>query len=279
MKIHHLIVNTLWVLISVNTYAAEYNVEQGLARFVADMKVQRYHQTKQLHNSDTYYDMNGEINAYVFTYVLPNNANNKNNQQPKFPEVKVTPAVSAEGFLEKKQKLAMLNQQQADGKEIAQARNELRQLEKQMRQRDRFVTIVISASLENGPVLDRYFGLPHHIYKQEIINAKAQQQNFAMAKQAKVIMVSPQELYFASDASVTNNNQNKATKSTIQSGTKGSSISVISINDGNLKTKTIPDQAQVQAQKSQMQTSTIDDSTIPKEWKIYRRFYQNREVK
>jgi hypothetical protein len=285
MKTGFFIVSLICLLVSINVVAAEFVVEEGLAQFVADTKVHRYHKTKKLHSSDTYYDMSGDINAYVYTYLLPNNTSDKDSKPQQGVALKETSAVTPEiatvvtsaSFIEKKQQLTTLRQQQTGGKEIAQARNELRQLEKQMRQHDRFVTIVISASLEKGPVLDRYFGLPHHIYKQELIKAKAGTQNFTIANQAKVVMVSPQELYFVSNSSITKNNQSKTTKNNIQSGIKGSSISVISINDGSVKTKAVP--TQVQAQKSQMQTSTIDDSTILKEWQIYRRIYLNREVK
>lgn len=272
MKIHHLIVKAVCILISVNTYAAEFNVEQGFARFVADVKAHNHHQTKKLHSSDIYYDVNDEINAYVYTYLLPNNTENKPQKTGGLKETpEVALGVTPESFLEKKQKLTALRQQQVSPKEIAQARNELRKLEKQMRQRDRFVTIVISASLEKGPVLDRYFGLPHHIYKQGLIKAQATKQGRALPSQAKVIMVSPQELYFSLDEQ-----QNVASKSKSVANTdsKGkSSISLMSINNGSVKSKAIPQQVKVST------TQSISEREILREWKIFRNVFLNREVK
>jgi len=271
MKVCSLIVNTMFLLASINVFASEYSVEQGLARFVADVKAHNYHKTKKLHSSDTYYDMNGEINAYVFTYVLPNNTRDKEKQPQQAVTVKVTPEVAPESFLDRKQKLTTLRQQKVEQKEVIQARNELSQLEKQMRQRDRFVTIVISASLEKGPVLDRYFGLPHHIYKQGLIKAQATKQGRALPSQAKVIMLSPQELYFGLDEQKSVVSKSKSATSTDNKAKL--TISLMSINNGSVKNRVIPQQ--IRASKVQ-ETSELE---IPREWKIFRSVYQNREVK
>ena len=271
MNACNLIVTTIYLLLSMNVFALENSIEQGLARFVADVKAHNYHQTKNLHSSDIYYDMNGEINAYVFTYTLPNNANDKENKPQQSVAIKVAPEVTPESFLEKKQQLTTFRQQQADPKEIAQIRNELRQLEKQMRQRDRFVTIVISASLEKGPVLDRYFGLPHHVYKQGLIKAQAIKQGRALPSQARVIMVSPQELYFSLDEQ---KNVMIKSKSASNNDSKAkSSMSLMSINNGLVKSKVIPQQA------TASKVQAISELEIPQEWKIFRSVYLNREVK
>jgi hypothetical protein len=259
------------LLVSINVLALESRVEQGLARFVADVKAHNYHQTKKLHSSENYYDMDSEINAYVFTYILPNSANNKENKSQQSLTVKVAPEVTPESFLEKKQKLKTLRQQHADAKEIAQARNELRKLEKQMRQRDRFVTIVISASLEKGPVLDRYFGLPHHVYKQGLIKAQATKRGRALPSQAKVIMLSPQELYFSLDEQKNVVSKSKSAENTDNKAK--SSMSLMSINNGLVKNKAIPQQVSVS------KAQAISELEISREWKILRSVYLKREVK
>lgn len=255
---------------SVSGDEIDIHVPEDVARFAADSTANNYHQTKSLYKQSVYYGLNDELAAYVYTYTL--NASKKSKQ---IVSDKATVKVDAQDFINTKEQLTILRKQPPKphlGQKISQdelqlVEQKLRNLQKQMRQRDNYVTIVVSAKYTDAPILDRYFGLPHHEYKQGIMALRAQKQGKVLSKSLKVIFVNPQELYYAADD----------ISASGQSSTD-SSASLLSVGQGTITSKAeFEQQVSSAAKKQAVKLINIDD--FPQKWKLYRSRVLSWEIK
>ena len=221
-------------------------VNQSLARFVADALISNDHKTKSLHYQSVYHNLSEAIEAYVFTYELPG-----------IESLAPIETVNPEEFLEKKERLVELRKSPSSRNEIVDATNELWELEKRLRQRNRYVTIIISATTKKKTVLDRYFGLPHHVYKRGITTLRMARDGRTFARDSKVYFLGPQEIYFSQAASQAYTS--KSLRASLPSK------SLVSIKRGESVEKQLPliKQHRVSSSKSKEH----------KQWDLYRRAY------
>ncbi len=128
------------------------DVSEELASFVARKTAWNYHSTTAQAARDIYYNLDGSIAAYVYSYWLDNK------QKPL-----AIPALKVAELKQNKALLATLSPANSTLEEREAALAALRQTESELRHRDEAVTVVVSASLASPPILDRFFGIPHHI--------------------------------------------------------------------------------------------------------------------
>ena len=227
----------------------------SLARFVADTTAWNYHNTKTLMVKDVYYDLDGAPVAYVFAYSLDGT---------KKPLTITTEQI--ENFKQQKVEVALHQsvQTQTEAQEKEEAVAELKALERNLRFRDDLVTIIVSASPGTKPVLDRFFGIPHHVYKEKLyLKSTSSSANKA---EYNVVMVSPKELYFA--PLVTDEVQDKG--SAISTGIAkaiSNANQLISVNSGDAVSINVIREA-IAKEKSNTQGGN-GSTDINSQWEMY----------
>jgi hypothetical protein len=240
------------------------DVNLNLAQFVADSTAWQFHNTKLLSHSSHYFDLDGNINAYIFTYFLKNDVEQGQSAVERMD--------IAEHLIATKQQLAAFTITDADrAKEYQALQTQLRDDERLLKQRDKYVTIVVSADTSEQPVLDRYFGLPRHEFKAELTKLRATAQGQQFDTQADVVFLGPFELYYSTAKSVAG----KSTNAKVQNNVVATATSLITVNDASsadvaeLRTKSAEKKAAKLATKQSL-SSTAGNSkavaTLNPEW-------------
>ena len=234
----------------------ENTVPEALASFVADKTAQNYHQTTALASNDVYYDLDGSIAAYVFSYWLDNKEKPLTISAVKIDEVK-----------QNKAQFISLTPQNSSLEERESALSLLRQAENALRIRDETVTVIISASFQSEPVLDRFFGIPHHLYKQPLYFGSSVASAALLKRQ--VFMLSVNELYFFTPSVSANTNANKTVTPSISSAS-----SIHSVNTGLAADVSA---LQLRSSGQQMQSAVTDDaSAIHSHWEMYKAIFNRK---
>ena len=235
---------------------AESNVSEALAAFVANKTAWNYHQTSALASNDVYYNLDGSIAAYVYSYWLDNK------QKPL-----AIPALKVAELKQNKALLATLSPANSTLEERETALAVLRQTESELRHRDEAVTVIVSASLASPPILDRFFGIPHHIYKERLYYHSNGVKTVASAKQ--VLMVSVNELYFFSLPAQPKTHTASTVVQPLDRGTP-----LLSVNTG---LQADVGALQVQANSQQQHSVAAKQATeIHDHWKMYKQIFDSR---
>ena len=233
-------------------------VSEELASFVAGKTAWNYHRTTAQASSDVYYNTDGSIAAYVYSYWLDN--------------VKKPLGISLQTVAELKQDkalLATLSPANSSLEEREAALANLRQTENELRYRDEAVTVIVSASLASPPILDRFFGIPHHIYKEPLYYHSNGVKTAASDKQ--VLMLSVNELYFFS---LPAQPKTRAASSVVQPLNSGTSL--LSVNSG---LQADVGALQVQANSQQQHSVGAKHATqVHDHWKMYKQIFDNRVI-
>ena len=234
----------------------ENTVPEALASFVADKTAQNYHQTTALASNDLYYNLDGSVAAYVFSYWLDNKKKPLAISAAKVDEVK-----------QNKTLFTALTPQNSSLEERESALSLLRQAENELRLRDETVTVIISASFQSEPVLDRFFGIPHHLYKQPLYFGSSVASAALLKRQ--VLMLSVNELYFFTPSVSAKTNANKTVTPSINSAS-----SIHSVNTGLAADVSA---LQLRSSGQQMQSAVTDDaSAIHSHWEMYKAIFNRK---
>ena len=234
----------------------ENTVPEALASFVADKTAQNYHQTTALASNDLYYNLDGSIAAYVFSYWLDNKKKPLIISAVKVDEVKQSKAL-----------FTSLSPQNSSLEERESALSLLRQAENALRRRDKTVTVIISASFQSEPVLDRFFGIPHHLYKQPLYYGSSVASAALLKRQ--VLMLSVNELYFFTPSVSAKTNVNKTITPSINNAS-----SIHSVNTGLAADVSA---LQLRYSSRYAQSAVTDDaSAIHSNWKMYKAIFDKK---
>jgi hypothetical protein len=184
------------------------DVNLNLAKFVADSTARQFHNTNLLSHASHYFDLDGNINAYVFTYFLKSDVERA---QSAVERMNI-----AQHLIETKQQIAAFTITDAEqAKENQALQAQLREDERLLKQRDKYDTIVVSADTSEQPVLDRYLGLPRHEFKAELTKLRATEQGQQFDTQADVVFLGPIELYYSTAKSVAGKSTNAKTQNNV----------------------------------------------------------------
>ena len=231
-------------------------VSEELASFVAGKTAWNYHRTTAQATRDVYYNIDGSIAAYVYSYWLDNK------QKPL-----AIPALKVAELKQNKALLATLSPANSTLEEREAALANLRQTENELRHRDEAVTVIVSASLASPPILDRFFGIPHHIYKERLYYHSNGVKTVASDKQ--VLMVSVNELYFFS---LPAQPKTQTAASVVQPLDRGTPL--LSVNTG---LQADVGALQVQANSQQQHSVGAKHATqVHDHWKMYKQIFDNR---
>ena len=234
----------------------ENTVPEALAAFVAEKTAQNYHQTSALASNDVYYNLDGSIAAYVFSYWLDNKKKPLTISAVKVDEVKQNKAL-----------FTSLTPQNSSLEERESALSLLRHAENTLRLRDETVTVIISASFQSEPVLDRFFGIPHHLYKQPLYFGSSVASAALLKRQ--VFMLSVNELYFFTPSVSAKTNVSKTITPNINSAS-----SIHSVNTGLAADVSA---LQLRSSGQNMQSAVTDDaSAIHSHWEMYKAIFNRK---
>lgn len=140
-------------------------VDQNLVRFAALEYADKFYRESYkefyVYDETTYYDLEDQPDVYAVTLC------SDVNDIPDLNELKVTIQDKYNDIKRMEDSIAVIENEPLSGKAKAELMSNLRKqiktIQKQLRQEDRFVTILCGATEEHVPVLRAHKGLPEHL--------------------------------------------------------------------------------------------------------------------
>jgi len=140
-------------------------VDINLAKFAALQYADKFYgndySALQVYNVETYYDLVNQPAVYAITLT------STEGQIPILEELRTEVQHKYSAIKQLKESLLLIDSEPISGKAKSKltsgVRIQIKELEKQLRQSDRFITILCGATEQHVPVIRAYRGLPEHI--------------------------------------------------------------------------------------------------------------------
>lgn len=177
---------------TVNPVSAEV-ISNELAKFTAQDYVDSQYGGGDYITRITYYDFNDEPNAYTFIFNRPNNP------ETTLLDIEQKTSANYQKYYELKQELRDLKNSQSEPELIAAKKQEMKESNRILRGRGRYITVLVGANEQKTPVIHSYMGLPYSIYQKPLITQRLSKDiNYVnLILRDKIYFVSKIKQYFS----------------------------------------------------------------------------------